>query len=107
MYRTAISIALKLTHGYDVQEGDDPVVHTADLSTENFSKGTVPGAFLVDIFPLLRYVPSWVPGAGFHKTAQAWGQVLQDMVEKPFDLAKKRMVRFKCSDVCGFLFIFS
>ena len=28
-----------------------------------------PGAFLVDIIPILKYVPEWFPGANFQRKA--------------------------------------
>lgn len=90
--RMAGSIILMLTHGYEVQEHDDPVVKVVDEATEQFSDATAPGAFLVDVFPLLRYIPSWVPGAGFQKKAQEWRRTLNNMVETPYNLAKNRMV---------------
>lgn len=86
------SIILMLTHGYEVQEHDDPVIKIVDEATEQFSDATAPGAFLVDVFPVLRHVPGWVPGAGFHKKAREWKKTLNDMVEIPYSLAKNRMV---------------
>jgi hypothetical protein len=29
----------------------------------------IPGAFLVDIIPILKHVPEWFPGAKFHSKA--------------------------------------
>lgn len=81
-----------LTHGYEVAEGDDPIVHVVDLATEQFSDATAPGAFLVDVFPALRYVPSWMPGAGFQQKAREWKKVLENMVDVPHNIVKKRMV---------------
>lgn len=81
-----------MTHGYEVLDGEDPIVHVVNLATEQFSAAVTPGAFLVDVFPLLRYVPSWVPGAGFQKKAREWRQVLLDMADIPHNLVKERMV---------------
>ena len=63
-----------------------------DLATEQFSDATAPGAFLVDVFPILKFVPDWVPGTGFHKKALQWKKVLHDMVNIPHSLVKTRMV---------------
>lgn len=91
--RTAGSIILKLSHGYDVREGTDPIVSLVNTATEQFSLSTAPGAFLVDVFPLLRYVPSWMPGAGFQTKAQEWKKVVEDMADVPHEFVKQRMVR--------------
>jgi hypothetical protein len=42
---------------------------------DKFSQATQPGRFLVDVFPWLRFVPEWFPGAGWRKTAREWRQV--------------------------------
>lgn len=80
-----------MAYGYEVQEGRDPYVDLVEVAVDQFSASTRPGAFLVDIFPFLRYVPSWVPGANFKRTAVSWGKTLNDMVDVPFELVKRRM----------------
>jgi hypothetical protein len=50
--RTAGSIILMISHGYRVNENDDPIVNIVDKATEQFSLCTEPGAFLVDVFPV-------------------------------------------------------
>jgi hypothetical protein len=46
------AVILKITHGYDVRERDDPLVALADRATEQFSMACLPGAFLVDVLPI-------------------------------------------------------
>jgi hypothetical protein len=43
-----------ISHGYEVQEENDRLVALVDLATEQFSKGTEPGAFLIDTFPACK-----------------------------------------------------
>ncbi|KAL0575999.1 hypothetical protein V5O48_005966, partial [Marasmius crinis-equi] len=89
--KTAGAIILRISHGYEVQEGKDPFVTLADEATEQFSVATAPGGFLVNLIPALAKLPEWFPGAGFHKTAKAWGKTLTDTVEKPFNLVKSQV----------------
>jgi len=49
--RTAGSVILRISHGYEVQEGCDPFVELADQATDQFSLATAPGGFLVDLIP--------------------------------------------------------
>ncbi|KIJ25993.1 hypothetical protein M422DRAFT_236734 [Sphaerobolus stellatus SS14] len=44
----------------------------------NFAEAALPGNFLVDTLPILRYVPSWIPGGGFKKTAKEWHRVVDN-----------------------------
>ena len=81
-----------MSHGYEVHEGYDPIVDLVDTATEQFSLATSPGAFLVDVFPILRHVPSWMPGAGFQKKAQEWKRIIDRMADEPHEFVKKQMV---------------
>lgn len=90
---TAGSLILKMSYGYDVQEDGDPCVEAVGLALDQFSKLSQPGAFLVDVAPVLRYVPSWLPGAGFKKTAEMWHKTLMEAVDMPYNLVKRRLVR--------------
>ncbi|KAF8132785.1 cytochrome P450 [Boletus edulis] len=77
------SVALRLSHGYITQEGDDPLVDLAELANSQLSKATVLGGHFVDFLHFLKYIPSWFPGAGFKKTAKEYAAVLHDLLEIP------------------------
>lgn len=75
---------------------------------------------MVDVFPFLRYVPAWVPGAGFQTIAKEYRQAFNDMVELPFAFARQLIVRchrfeisfsspsrFKASDAAPYSFLSS
>lgn len=50
-----------------------------------------------DIGLLVKYVPEWVPGAGFKKQAREWRKLATGMVDLPFNMVKERMVLdFRC-----------
>lgn len=91
--RTAGAIILKLAYGYEVQEGTDSLVDLVEIATEQLAHSCTPGAFLVDVFPAMRYIPKWFPGAGWKRVASSWKQTLRDMTDLPFLEVKKRMVR--------------
>ncbi|KAJ7132207.1 cytochrome P450 [Mycena epipterygia] len=89
--KTAGALILRISHGYEVQEGADPFVTLADIATEQFSLASSPGGFLVNLIPPLRHLPSWFPGAGFQKTAKSWKETLDQMVEQPYQFVKQQM----------------
>ncbi|KAF9531077.1 cytochrome P450 [Crepidotus variabilis] len=89
--RTAGAIILRISHGYEIAERDDPFVNIANEATEQFSLSTTPGGFLVNLVPPLRHVPEWVPGAGFKKTAALWATTLARMADGPHEFVKKQM----------------
>ncbi|OJA14058.1 hypothetical protein AZE42_05223 [Rhizopogon vesiculosus] len=83
---------LKILHGYDVQEGNDPLVELTDKAMAQFSEVTTPGAYLVNTIPILKYLPSWFPGASFQKTALLYRQTLRDFLETPYNMVLEQMV---------------
>ncbi|TFY80876.1 hypothetical protein EWM64_g3141 [Hericium alpestre] len=89
--RTAGAIILMISHGYQVKEDKDTFTTTAEQAVEGFSKSTEPGAFLVDVLPILRYVPDWLPGSGWRRTANAWAADLARMADAPHDFVKQQM----------------
>ena len=48
---------------------NDPYVKIAEEALEAIGELLIPGAFLVDIIPILKYVPEWFPGAKFQSKA--------------------------------------
>jgi cytochrome P450 len=88
--KTAGAIILRISHGYEVNEGTDPFVTLADKATEQFALSTTPG-FLVNLVPSLRHIPDWFPGASFKKTAKEWSATLNQMVDQPYNFVKKQI----------------
>ncbi|RPD61680.1 O-methylsterigmatocystin oxidoreductase [Lentinus tigrinus ALCF2SS1-7] len=59
---------------YDI-EGDDKIERQVTLvhdAQEGVAQGLVPGKYLVQFFPFLRYVPAWFPGAEFKRLSNKW-----------------------------------
>ncbi|KAG1733732.1 cytochrome P450 [Suillus lakei] len=75
------SVALRVSHGYEVIEPQDKLVELANKANGQLSVTTVPGHFYVDIVPLLKYIPSWMPGATFKKSALFYATTLRQMME--------------------------
>ncbi|KAL2839333.1 hypothetical protein BJX68DRAFT_272205 [Aspergillus pseudodeflectus] len=64
-------IILKISYGYFItHNGTDPLVDIADKAMEKFSIALRAGAWLVDSLLILRFIPSWSPGATFQRTAE-------------------------------------
>lgn len=54
---TAGAIILRISHGYEVKENNDPFVDLADRAVDQFSQSTATGAFMVDIMPSCKAIP--------------------------------------------------
>ncbi|KAG1876536.1 cytochrome P450 [Suillus subalutaceus] len=88
---TAGAIILRISHGYEVKENNDPFIDLAERAVDQFSQCTAPGAFMVDIMPFLANVPEWFPGAGFKRLAREWSKTREDMVVTPYKFVKDQM----------------
>ncbi|KAL1660654.1 cytochrome P450 [Schizophyllum commune] len=65
-------IILRVCYGYKVSPNDDPFVARAQRALNAMAQSGIHGAYLVDSLPILKVLPSWVPGAGFKKEAAEW-----------------------------------
>ncbi|KAI3611992.1 cytochrome p450 [Moniliophthora roreri] len=82
---------MSVAYGIEVKREDDPWVALAEAAIKTLTDTFVPGTFLVDSFPFLKHVPSWVPGAGFKRKAQEWKEMALSMVNEPFEAGKEMM----------------
>ncbi|KAF9649833.1 cytochrome P450 [Thelephora ganbajun] len=89
--KTTGAIVLMISHGYTVKEHDDPIVDVVEAAVNGFSECMEPGAFLVDMVPLLQYVPDWFPGAGWKAKAKRFAKLLTDMADIPHQFVKDQM----------------
>ncbi|KAJ7607921.1 cytochrome P450, partial [Roridomyces roridus] len=62
-------IIIGSAYGLDVLPEDDPYVKLAEQANAGLIQGFIPGRFLVDSLPILKYVPRWFPGSGPYTTA--------------------------------------
>ncbi|KZP02374.1 cytochrome P450, partial [Athelia psychrophila] len=82
---------MDVAYGIEVQPVNDPYVATAEAAFASVTIATLPGAFMVDMMPILKHVPAWMPGAGFQRKAQAWHKLSDAVLEVPFATMKKAM----------------
>ncbi|KAK0200101.1 cytochrome P450 [Desarmillaria ectypa] len=85
------ALVLRITYGYDVKSDNDEMVALVNCAMEELSVASTPGQFLVDIIPMLRHIPEWLPGAGFKSKAKQWAQDLRNMINVPFEMVKQNI----------------
>ncbi|KAJ7476756.1 cytochrome P450 [Mycena latifolia] len=86
-------IIMSVAYGIDVLPKNDPYVTLAERAQNSLILAGVPGRFLVDSIPILKYVPEWFPGANFQRKAKEWKKLSQTMVDVPFAKAKRNIAR--------------
>ncbi|EUC65529.1 cytochrome P450 family protein [Rhizoctonia solani AG-3 Rhs1AP] len=81
----------KVTYGYNVKDGYDPILAKAEETVDMFSYVTLPGTWLVDSFPSLKHVP-WAP---FKSKAQEWQKLVHEFRDMPADFTMGQMAEGK------------
>ncbi|KAF7374570.1 O-methylsterigmatocystin oxidoreductase [Mycena sanguinolenta] len=87
----AAAIIMATVYGYEVRPTNDYFVGLAEDAIKRLSDSFFPGAVAVNTFPILRYLPSWMPGAGFQRFAAECRQLIKEMREAPFEFVKQNM----------------
>ncbi|KAJ7259531.1 cytochrome P450 [Mycena haematopus] len=85
------AIIMETVYGYEVQPSNDYFVALSEKAVKKLSDSFFPGAVTVNTFPILRYLPSWMPGAGFKRYAAECRQLTKEMREVQFDFVKQNM----------------
>ena len=82
---------MRVAYGFDDIRRNEALIHNAEALIVGFSDAVVPGRFLVNAFPSLRYVPSWFPGAGFQVQANKWRDELNRLATQPLEEVQAKM----------------
>jgi hypothetical protein len=83
---------LKAIYGMNVQENESYVGRAEDAVAGIAATGH-PGSFLVDIFPIMKVIPEWFPGAEWKRKASVWRYINSIVANCLWDSVKERVVR--------------
>ena len=81
-----------MTYSINVRPYNDPHIKIAEEAIGAIAELMVPGAFLVDIIPILKYVPKWFPGAKFQSKAAVMRKYAAIMRNTTFAATEELMV---------------
>ena len=81
-----------MTYSINVRPFNDPHIKIAEEAIGAIAELMVPGAFLVDIIPILKYVPKWFPGAKFQSKAAVMRKYAAIMPNTTFAATEELMV---------------
>ncbi|KAI1792480.1 O-methylsterigmatocystin oxidoreductase [Ganoderma leucocontextum] len=90
---TFLATVLKVVYGIGLTEDHDEYAATFDVSSEGISQGLVPGKYIVEMLPILKNVPKWVPGFGFQADFERWRAAVDDVMNIPFAHTREAMAR--------------
>ena len=77
----------------EIKDLDDEYVTLAQEAMEGHAQAHIPGAYWVEYFPIMKHIPSWVPGASFRKLTERYRPIVEAMIQKPFERIRNGIVR--------------
>lgn len=87
------AITISLAYGIEVKPGD-PNIKIADEAVKGLAGAANFSAYLVNSIPILKYVPSWFPGAAWKKQAEIWYDWTMKMRDIPFEKSLQQLVSY-------------
>ncbi|KAJ7595334.1 cytochrome P450 [Mycena floridula] len=88
--RSTAAVIMKVAYGYTVRE-NDAFISVAEESAKITNIAMSPGRWLVDYYPIVRFIPSWLPFAKFKRQAEVWRKRLDHLSQVPHDWVKTQM----------------
>ena len=99
-------LGLSIIYGYQVKSSDDKFLVLAEKCLDLLANDMAcSGIWPVDVFPFLRYLPSWFPGGSFKRKAAEYKLRISEFIEKPYTLAKENMVSLRSDNMFAHLII--
>ncbi|KLO19235.1 cytochrome P450 [Schizopora paradoxa] len=85
------AMVLKMTYGIDAKSKDDPYIYLSERMQRLTTEAVKPGHWLVDSFPILAKMPTWMPGTGLSWAAETKRQI-DEAVHATFDFTRQAVI---------------
>lgn len=79
---------MRATYGIEDPEKNAEFVHYSEMLVQEVGEAGKPGRYLVNVFPILKYIPAWFPGAGFQHYFREIAEMSLKTLEIPFKIAE-------------------
>ncbi|KXN86107.1 O-methylsterigmatocystin oxidoreductase [Leucoagaricus sp. SymC.cos] len=89
--RNAVALIMRVAYGYQVETIDDKFVGILEEAFRLNRDLNTPNLYWVEFLPILRHVPTWVPGAGFKRLALRMARELRRLDTVPFNWATSQV----------------
>ncbi|KAF8657599.1 hypothetical protein AX16_002180 [Volvariella volvacea WC 439] len=87
----AAAVIMRAAYGYQVKEYNDYFVELVQSEMKGFSEIAVPGRFLVELIPPLKYIPDWFPGTGWKEFMRRQTEISRKTVNETFNWTRSQM----------------
>ncbi|TFK18377.1 cytochrome P450 [Coprinopsis marcescibilis] len=79
-------VLMRISYGSSDFEYNKRLLEDSEAIVERSSATTIPGSLLVNVFPVLRFVPDWFPGTAWKKYLQEGAVINRRLVPGPYVL---------------------
>ncbi|KAG8912211.1 hypothetical protein FRC01_005222 [Tulasnella sp. 417] len=93
---------IKLTYGKIEDEGGKDYIKMSTRIAELMALAGL--GYVVDMFPAVQYLPSWLPGMKFKRDAALWKKEIDEIEDTMFGLVKENMLSHDPEVQASFIF---
>ncbi|KAJ7129052.1 cytochrome P450 [Mycena filopes] len=90
--RLVAAMIFEISHGYTVDEKNDPMTELAERADHEWSLSVLPGAYLCDALPILRHIPDWT-GVRFKKDAKRFRKTMEALRDGAYEDVKAQVMK--------------
>ncbi|KAH9929334.1 cytochrome P450 [Fomitopsis serialis] len=87
--RYTVALIVESVYGHRITSLEDEYVTLVDRSNQATSATGPAGGGMVDHFPLLKHIPTWMPSAEFKRKVLYARELVRDAHYRPFDMVRK------------------
>ncbi|KAG2021156.1 cytochrome P450 [Coprinopsis cinerea AmutBmut pab1-1] len=84
-------VLMRVSYGSTNAAYNADLIERAEMVAKGFSEAALPGKYLVNVLPFLKYVPAWFPGAGWKRDLLKITQVTRSLIHDSFDEVVNRV----------------
>ncbi|KDR72308.1 hypothetical protein GALMADRAFT_102042 [Galerina marginata CBS 339.88] len=89
--RFSSAIILRIAYGHEIKSNNDPYLKIISDVGYCITNCAAPGSNLVDLVPIMKYLPSWFPGTFPATQARSYRPKVDLMHDYPFEDVKRKM----------------
>ncbi|CCM04602.1 uncharacterized protein FIBRA_06784 [Fibroporia radiculosa] len=79
------ALVIDIGYGHTITSIEDPYVEMSDKALLGVIEAGNLSSSLVDFFPILQYLPAWMPGISFKRSALRTREYVKEMLDVPFE----------------------
>ncbi|CAL1708140.1 unnamed protein product [Somion occarium] len=81
----ASRMILTITYGLDIKTADSEYIVAAQHTMDTMTEAAMPGAYVVDLIPILKHLPRWFPFTTFHQIGDYGRKLITDLITRPYE----------------------